>query len=139
VFFSYLLANLSRFGISSSILSPLMLLRDDFMTKYAAATAPSTRTKAVVLAKNNALKALKEALRAFILEHLTYNHLVTDVDRDNLGLPIRKTSHTLVPIPTTYPEFQVDSSTIRILVIHFRNAGSRGRAKPFGVHGSEIK
>ena len=139
VFFTYLQANLSRFGISSTVLSPLTSLRDDFFTKYAAAMAPSTRTKATVLAKNNALKALKEALRAFIREYMTYNHLVTDVDRDNLGLPIHKTDHTPVPVPTTYPFFIIDTSTIRVLVIQFFDEDSKKRAKPFGVHGAEIK
>jgi hypothetical protein len=140
VFFNYLITNLSRFGISSSVLSPLTALRDDFFTKYATAQAPSTRTKAAVKAKNNALDALKDALRPFIREYLTYNHLVTDADRDNLGLPIHKTSHTPAPIPDSYPAYMVDSSMIRFLGIHFRDAKSEeGHAKPFGVHGAEIK
>ncbi|MDR0699041.1 MAG: hypothetical protein LBG28_07480 [Tannerella sp.] len=139
VFFTYLLANLSRFGISSSVISPLTSLRDDFMTKYNVAIEPSTRTKATVLAKNNAMNALKNGLRAFIREYLSFNHLVTDVDKDNLGLPIRKTSHTPIPIPTTYPWFMVDSSIIRVLIIHFRDILSEYRAKSFGVHGAEIK
>jgi hypothetical protein len=139
VFFTYLVANLTRFGLSSTIISPLQSLRDDFMTKYTAATTPSTRTKATVLAKNNAMKVLKEALRAFIREYLTFNHLVTDVDRDNLGLPIHKTDRTPIPVPTTYPWFTVDSSIIRVLVIYFRSAKGGILAKPFGVHGAEIK
>jgi hypothetical protein len=139
VFFTYLLANLSRFGISSSVLSPLTSLRDDFFTKYVIATAPATRTKATVLAKNNAMSALKKALRVFIQEYVSFNHLVTDVDRDNLGLPIRKTSRTPVPVPVTYPWFMVDSSIIRVLIIYFRDLLSENRAKPFGVHGAEIR
>jgi hypothetical protein len=138
-FFTYLIANLSRFGISSSVLSPLTALRDDFNAKYMAAQAPSTRTKATVLAKNYALKALKQAIRAFIREYLTFNHLVTDADRDNLGLPVHKTDRTPVPDPTTYPWFMIDSSIIRMLIIHFRDSLSENRAKPFGVHGVEIK
>jgi hypothetical protein len=139
VFFGYLIVNLQRFGIAESVISPLVSLRNDFQTKYAVAQATVSRTKASVLAKNNAMDALKTALRAFIREYITYNHLVTDEDRDNLGVPIHKTSHTPRPVPVTYPVFTVDSSTIRVLVIHFRDAGSEGRAKPFGVHGVEIR
>jgi hypothetical protein len=138
-FFSYLIVNLQRFGVSQEVIVPLMSLRSDFEEKYAVAMAPSTRTRATVLAKNNAMNALKKALRTFIKEYLTYNHLVTDEDRDNLGVPIHKTGHSPLPDPTTYPEFTVDSSTIRVLVIHYRDAGSENRAKPFGVHGVEIK
>ncbi|MDR2764061.1 MAG: hypothetical protein LBB90_03420 [Tannerella sp.] len=138
-FFGYLIVNLQRFGIAESVIAPLVSLRDDFQTKYAAALAPATRTKAGILAKNNAIAALKAALRAFIREYLTYNHLVSDEDRDNLGLHIHKTRHTPRPVPLTYPLFTVDSATIRVLGIDFRDAGSEGRAKPFGVHGAEIK
>jgi hypothetical protein len=138
-FFSYLVVNLQRFGIAEDVILPLKSLRDDFVAKYAAALAPATRTRAAVLAKNNAKHALKAALRAFIREYLTFNHLVTDEDRDNLGLPIHKTTHTPVPVPVTYPLFTVDSSVIRILLILFFDVAGSGRAKPFGVHGAELK
>jgi hypothetical protein len=138
-FFSYLVVNLQRFGIAEDVILPLQSLRDDFVAKYAAALAPATRTKAAVLAKNNAMSALKAALRAFIREFLTFNHLVTDVDRDNLGLPIHKTTHTPISVPVTYPVITVDSSVIRVLRIFFRDVEGSGRAKPFGVHGPELK
>ena len=139
VFFTYLITNCSRFGIASALLSPLLSLRDDFFAKYLVAQTPSTRTKTTVLAKNNALKALKDALRVFIREYLTNNHLVTDLDRDNLGLPIHKTDRKPVPVPTTYPFFVIDSSMIRMLIIFFYATASRALAKPFGVHGAEIR
>lgn len=139
VFFAYLSKKLSRFGITSAVFAPLTSLRDDFMDKYAVAQAPSTRTKSTVLAKNMALIALREALRVFIKEYLSYNHRVTDVDRDNMGLPVYKTDRTPAPDPKTYPMFTVDSSMIRMLGIDFRDMGSENRAKPFGVHGAEIK
>jgi hypothetical protein len=138
-FFGYLIANLQRFGIAESVIAPLVSLRDDFEAKYTVALSPSTRTKANVLAKINAIKALKTALRTFVKEYLTWNHLVTDEDRDNLGLPVYKKTRTLLPVPTSYPSFKIDSSMIRVLGIYFRDAESEGRAKPFGVHGAEIK
>jgi hypothetical protein len=138
-FFSYLIVNLQRFGIAESVIAPLVSLREDFETKYATAIAPATRTKASVLAKNNAIKALKKAIRAFLKEYITFNHLVTDEDRKNLGLHIRKDSRTSVSVPVTYPLFTVDSSTIRVLLILFRDAAGEGRAKPDGVRGAEIK
>jgi hypothetical protein len=41
--------------------------------------------------------------------------------------------------PTSYPDMDVDSSTIRRLTIGFRDQGKDSKAKPFGVHGAEIK
>ncbi|MDR2470292.1 MAG: hypothetical protein LBD27_07435 [Tannerella sp.] len=138
-FFAYLLENLQRFGIVEDTIIPLVSLKQDFDVKYVAATTPSTRTAATVLAKNRALGALKTAMRVFIKEYLTYNHLVTDEDRRNLGLPVYKTGRTPHPVPTTYPVFTVDTSVIRCLTIHFRDSTGSGKAKPFGVHGVEIK
>jgi hypothetical protein len=138
-FFGYLIVNLQRFGIPQEVITPLVVLQGDFEKKYAEALAPATRTKATVLAKNNAISALKTALRAFINEYITFNHLVTDEDRDNMGLHIRSKDRKPVPVPATYPTFTVDSSIIRVLLILFRDALLEGRAKPFGVHGAEIR
>ena len=139
MFFTYLLENLQRFGVVEDAIVPLVGLKQDFDVKYVAATTPSTRTAATVLAKNKALDTLKRALRVFIKEYLTFNHLVTDEDRRNMGLPVHKTGRTPHPTPTTYPLFTVDTSVIRCLTIHFRDVTSNGRAKPFGVHGVEIR
>jgi hypothetical protein len=138
VLFTYLIANIQRFGIASSALSPLISLRDDFVAKYTAGTTISTRTKATIMAKNSSMKALKDALRIFIREYLTNNHLVLDTDRENMGLPVHKKDRTPIPVPTTYPFYTIDTSTIRVLVINFYDTSIKKRAKPFGVHGAEI-
>ncbi|MDR2292639.1 MAG: hypothetical protein LBE11_04100 [Prevotellaceae bacterium] len=66
--------------------------------------------------------------------------MVTDEDRDGLGIPIYKTTRTPAPVATTYPDFDVDSSVIRRLTIHFYDSGSRkSKAKPAGQHGAEIR
>ena len=140
VFFTYLIANLQRFGIAEGVIAPLIVLRDDFDEKYATAQATATRTQSSILAKNNAIEALKEAVRKFVREYLAFNHLVTDEDRTNMGLPVYKKGHTPVPVPATYPVFTIDSSIIRTLKIFFRDAMDEARrGKPFGVHGAEIR
>jgi hypothetical protein len=70
---------------------------------------------------------------------LTNNHLVTDADRDNMGLPIYKTTRTHIPASTDYPDYWVDSSIIRRLAINFRDKNSKTRKKPEGMHGVEIR
>jgi hypothetical protein len=88
--------------------------------------------------KNDARKALEKDLRKAIAEYLTYNHLLTDGDRQLLGLPVHKTSHTPVPAPTTIPEAEVVLPSPAVVEIHFRDAGNEHKAKPAGVHGAEI-
>jgi hypothetical protein len=110
-FFAYLIANLQRFGIADSVIAPLVSLRNDFQAKYDVAVAPATRTKASVLAKNNAVIALKTALRVFIREYLAYNHLVTDEDRDKLGIPIHKTDRK--PVYATLADAENAPESVR--------------------------
>jgi hypothetical protein len=118
----------------------LMRQKEDFTEKLRIAEAPETRTKASIKAKNDSRKVLETNLQQKIKEYLTYNHLVTDEDRDNMGLPIHKTTHTPSPIATTYPDFDVDSGTIRRLTVHFYDQGQKkSKAKPAGQHGAEIR
>jgi hypothetical protein len=53
---------------------------------------------------------------------------------------VHKTTRTSAPMATTtYPDFDIDSSTIRRLTIQFYDQGNRtSKAKPSGQHGAEI-
>jgi hypothetical protein len=43
-------------------------------------------------------------------------------------------------VATTYPDFDIDSSIIRCLIIHFFNqGGKKSKAKPAGQHGAQIR
>jgi hypothetical protein len=129
-----------RLGFPDAVRKVLATLQTTFVTKYNIAAAPSTRTKASVEEKTEARDAFEKQLRQDIKEYLTNNHLLTDADRDNLGLPIHKSSHTPSPVAKTYPEFNVDSGTIRRLTIHFFDQGAvKSKAKPVGQHGAEIR
>ena len=129
---------LERIGFPNAVYQQLEDLKNTFEAKYGIAVAPETRTKAAVQEKNSAREVLKKTLRQSIAEYLTRNHLLTDADRDNLGLPIHKTGRTPARIATTYPDFDIDSGTIRRLTIHFYDQGSKSKAKPDGQHGVEI-
>jgi hypothetical protein len=56
-----------------------------------------------------------------------------------MGIVIRDTTHTPINPPKSYPEFIIDTSIIRCLRILFWDFGSKSKAKPHGVHGSEIR
>jgi hypothetical protein len=129
----------SSLSIPQTAVDELVVLQTAWNTKYSLAETPATRTSATVVEKDEARAALEPKLRTFVSEYVRHNHLVTDADRVNLGLPIPKTTRTPAPIPTTYPEFSIDSSVIRRLTIHFRDQGDDSGAKPYGVHGAEIK
>jgi hypothetical protein len=132
--------SLARFGFPPEEYDELTQLHTDFVQKLEIAEAPATRTKVTIQEKNDARHLLEKKLRQSTGEYLTRNHRVTDADRDSLGLPIHKTTHTPAPVATTYPDFDVDSGTIRRLTINYYDAGGKkSKAKPEGQHGAEIR
>jgi hypothetical protein len=139
-FINYLGASYSQFGFPKDLYEELTVMHDDFVQKLETAEEPATRTKLTVLAKNDARAAFEKTLRKAVKEYLAYGHNVTDEDRDGLGIPIHKTSRTPAPVAKTYPDFDIDSGTIRRLTIDFYDAGSKkSKAKPAGQHGAEIR
>jgi hypothetical protein len=139
VCFTYIQAHKAAWYIPDLFVSRVAALKTDFEAKLAVAENPATRTPVAVQAKTDARKAYETELRTLIRSHVTYNQIVTDADRTAMRLPIHSTTHTLTPVPVTYPELEIDSSVIRRLIIHFKDNGSASKAKPAGVHGAEIR
>ncbi|MDR1680444.1 MAG: hypothetical protein LBS12_01480 [Prevotellaceae bacterium] len=130
---------IDRVGFPQAVLTALNTLYTTFKTKWDIANASSTRTKATIKAKNIAKKELIRALRLNIKYYLTYNPAVTDDDRENLGLPIHKTTPTPAPVPDTYPKATIKLPAPGVLEIHFVDSATGLKAKPAGVHGAEIR
>jgi hypothetical protein len=136
---AYLEQNISAWGLPESDVSELQNLASDFQEKLGVAENAATRTSVAVLAKNEARKAVEAKVRMLLKAYVTYNPAVSDEDRKAMDLPVHKTTRTPVPVPATYPDFDIDSSVIRRLTIHFYDKGSTSKAKPTGVHGAEIR
>ncbi|MDR2362393.1 MAG: hypothetical protein LBD91_06645 [Prevotellaceae bacterium] len=138
-FLENLLQSLTRFNFPQDEYQRLVQLRDAYAAALAAAKNPATRTKAAVQLKNDTKKELENTLRQDIKEFLMFNRHVTDEDRDNLGLPIHDTKPTPIPPPAYEPEITFTTPSPAILEIHIRAKNEVGRAKPYGVHGAEVK
>ncbi|MDR3235970.1 MAG: hypothetical protein LBT48_04500 [Prevotellaceae bacterium] len=110
----------------------------NFAAAFGLVDNPQTHTPAATTAKQEARKAAESGIRRLLKAYVTYNPLVTDKDRRAMELPIHKTTRTRVSVPTTMPFFEIDSSVIRRLIIHFFDQNAR-KAKPAGVHGAEIR
>jgi hypothetical protein len=139
VLIAYLQANSVKFSFPSDVLAQLLGLQTVWNEKYAIATTPETRTKATILEKNQARKELVAFVRKMVKEYLTHNHLVSDADRGNMGLPIYKTTRTHIPAATDFPSHWEDTSLIRRIAINFHDKNSKTKAKPPGMHGAEIR
>jgi hypothetical protein len=138
-FLKYLFASMIRFGFPKNIYDGLTANYDDFAIKLEVAEEPSTRTTLKVQAKNDSRAVLEKSIRQSVKEYLANNHRLTNEDRSGLGLPIRKTSRTPAPVASAPPGFDIDSTILRRLTIHFYDQTGKSKAKPAGQHGVKIR
>jgi hypothetical protein len=137
-FLAVLFPSLKRFDFPEDRYQTLASKRDVFANKLIAAESPATRTKGIVQEKNEARKDLEQEVRQAVRQFLTYNLAVTNKDRDDMGLPVHKTTRIPSPVATTYPQVDVDSGIIRRLYLHFFDLDG-SKARPPGQHGVEIR
>jgi hypothetical protein len=88
--------------------------------------------------KNRARTGSEKTLRDFVNRFLRYPP-VTDADRDNMGIPNKKSGRGSVPVPTTSPQLFIDTGTRRRVIIRYKDEKSERRGKPTGVHGIEVR
>jgi hypothetical protein len=129
-----------RLKIPITVVSALREVWGQWTTTFQAASDPDTATKIAVKDKQKARKTYEKALRDFIKFYVAYNPETTDHDREEMGIPVHKTTRTPAEVAKTYPEFEIDSHTLRLLIIHFYDQGEKKtKAKPAGQHGAEIR
>jgi hypothetical protein len=133
---SYVVPRGTNFNIPAAELTPIQAKLLAYTTAFEAAQQLN-RGKLDVMRKNETRKTLKAALRLFVKEYLAYNHAVSDLDRENMGLPLHNT-HAHTRLITTIPELEFDVSILRQVTVYFRDTGSHKRSKPARVHGIEI-
>lgn len=135
-FAAYAEAHKSEMKIPQEAVDALKQKSTAYGTAFDRAEDPN-RGRMDIAARNDARDALEKEIRAFAKGFL-YNPAVKDEDRRAMGITDPK-EKTPSPVPSTYPEFEIDSSMIRRLTIHFRDNGSKSKAKPHRVHGAEIR
>jgi hypothetical protein len=119
--------------------SALGALYNDFETKYSAATNETTRNKLTVAAKNAALKKLKAGIRQLTKEYLISNHLITEEQLLQLGLPVHDTKPTPAQVAKEAPEVDVDTSVSEQVTYLIYQKGAKNRqGKPDDQSGSEL-
>jgi hypothetical protein len=115
----------------------LLVAKLAWVTAWANYQDPALRTPLITFIKNEKRKAYEKVLR-ILIRMLESNPLVSDDDRRAMSIAILDATRTPVQPPKTYPEFIIDTSIIRCLIILFWDLGSKSKAKPHGVHGAEI-
>jgi hypothetical protein len=130
--------NKTAWGIPSDAVTALRSLWDVYDAALAKALSPDTKGKPATAAKNEAKKALHSALTVFVAKYIDNNDAITAPIREQLGLPVKDTTRTPIPVPTTYPEFFIKVKDIRALEVHFKPIGSASKGRPYGLNGAVI-
>lgn len=109
-----------------------------YQQAYLTAIDPSTRTPAAV-ANKDAIKALALAtVRPFAMQ-INASAGISDLQRSELGLTIRKTVPTPVPSPTATPGLALINLVPGIVNVRtFDTAAPTSKAKPYGSSAVEI-
>ena len=129
-------ANADTWGIPSGEVSALQTASTAFATLQAKADSPA-RTAIIVAEKNAARHTLETKIRELARFRLK-NPVITDAQRIALGLHVRDTTYTTIPVPKTRPELDIDVADFRRLKVAFHDQGSDSKAKPYGTVGAVI-
>lgn len=104
-FSSQISATPQAFGLVAAQASSYAALSADFSEKWLAANSEETRTKAAIVAKNDAARVLRVAA-ADLAKIIDGTPTVTDAQKTSLGLNVRKLPEPM-PAPGTASNFKV--------------------------------
>jgi hypothetical protein len=126
------------FGLSASLASAYAGYQTAYASAKAAASVPGTRSQSLVSAKNASKKILLENSR-FLYQIVQNTPTVTNSQRNDLGIHVRKEEPTPGPIPDAAPALIIKSVGGWTAKIQLRDANdSARRGKPIGVSGAAI-
>ncbi|MDR1399725.1 MAG: hypothetical protein LBJ41_07385 [Treponema sp.] len=134
-FITILLANFAAWGILEADVTVLQGLFTTYETRLTAARS-GNRGKVDVSEKNIAKKALMQAIRLFVKQHLAWNPAVSQSQQKLLGITVHDDVRTPIPKPQSRPEFNFKVIDIMRIQIDFKDQGSAGRAVPYGYSGA---
>ena len=123
--------------ISADDLDELETVYEGWRITYDRTLVPHAPT--VTQEKNRVRVVTERWLRTFINRWIRWGAPVTNMQRDEIGVPNEKTSRTNRPRPNTPPVLESEVSIARRITLHFRDKGAERRGKPDNVEFIEIR
>lgn len=137
-FADLLTADPSAYGEDAGVASTVQSAVDDWHAAYLLATNPNTRTTPVIADKDAARVVAAATIRP-VAQRINSNTSVTNQQREDLGLTVRKEFPTPVPAPTSAPTLALLQSIPNQQKLSIRDENTpTSKAKPFGVVGVEV-
>lgn len=128
-------------GLTGAQATAYGALHTSFVDAWTAANEPITRTPAAIQTKNTAKEALVRGpggIRELVGIVQKFPG-TTDTERVELGLTVRDTDPSPIPVPSAAPGLDVVSAVGRTVKVRLHNAESpTSRAKPAGVQGASL-
>jgi hypothetical protein len=124
-------------GLTLDEATAYQMLQQDYATKLAAAKDPETRGNATIYAKQEAKQSLVSESRRLAMIVTNYP-ATTNKQRQAMGLTIKDTTPSPVPVPDSAPVVEVREVKNQRITLVLHNAESTSRAKPAGVKGATL-
>lgn len=125
-------------GLSEAQITAFGTVNGTLQAAWQEAIDPSTRTKGKISAKDVALKNMK-AMAKNLVSIIQGTSTVTDEQKDDLLITIRKTTPSPIPAPTTSPKIDVLSVTGHEFKLRLSDVDRpTSKAKPAGTIGVNL-
>lgn len=133
-FAALITANPALYGLVAGDATTIQTSADDFATAYGISTAPATRTPVTVEATITARNTLVQIVRGYARIILA-NAGVADSDKLALGLRLRDTVNTPIPVPLTNPVIEILGATPGQITCRYHDSAQSAliKSKPFGA------
>jgi hypothetical protein len=118
-------------------LTALQNLYDEYKVLYDKCQTPA-HTTVDVRQKNEQKIVLKSTVRDFVRFHLQNNEVVTDTNRDQLGIPVYDRTKTPVPPPSGRPVLEAIATNNRQITVKIVDQATGKKSKDPGVQGAKI-
>lgn len=131
-------ANLAALGLVAADLTPITNAQTAYQNAFNANNTAQAAAQATRQTKDTARTSSETVTRALV-RRLQAAPVVTDTQRQALGIPVRDRQPTSRTAPTTRPVLTLDTAQRLQHTVGFRNEGAgRSNARPKGVLGCEI-
>ncbi|MDR1680569.1 MAG: hypothetical protein LBS12_02135 [Prevotellaceae bacterium] len=127
----------TRLGIPADVITALEVKQTRWETAFDTSENPSTHTPVAVKEKDEAREDYESSLRVFLKSYVTYNPKTKTTDREDMMLPIHKTTHTAAPVADKAPLIMAKGDGPRRVRFDFFTDEEK-KAKPEGQLGAEF-
>ena len=136
-FATLIAANPTTYGLLAGDATAISAQNTAFQAAYLAATNPATRTAPTVATKD-ATRATAEAIVRPYAMRIRNNTTVSNALKIGLGLTIPSTTPTPIPAPSVAPVLGLQAAIPMQMRMTYKDPTAVGKAKPYGVIGTEI-